>query len=152
MKRTEEERSAGSARKIPCARETRGSVKVLKRREKWQTLSCHEALDVFILPQAVLEERSLPVRCSPRRRARARANRDFAKSFKFIRNAGPKDARPLSIGGRLPAASPRNSRNRTLSAMLARSRGSHVNPNCEHSFTRNMFNVILSSSFTCISK
>lgn len=32
---------------------------VPRRREKWQTLSCHEALDVFILPQAVLRERRI---------------------------------------------------------------------------------------------
>lgn len=47
------------------------SVKVLKGREKWQTLSCHEALDVFILPQAVLEERR-SARSSLFERVRAR--------------------------------------------------------------------------------
>ena len=47
-----------------------------RRREKWQTLSCHEALDVFILPRAVLRERRI------RRSARPS---DFTKSFKFVR-------------------------------------------------------------------
>lgn len=37
------EREPGRQEKVP----KRG-----KRREKWQTLSCHEVLDVFILPQA----------------------------------------------------------------------------------------------------
>lgn len=140
MKRTEEEQSAGSARKISCAREARGSVKVLKRREKWQTLSCHEALDVFILPQAVLEERSLPVRCSPRRARAQRTGISRNPLNSYVTRARRARRTPASIGGRLPAASPRNSRNRTLSAMLARSRGSHVNPNCEHSLPRNIFN------------
>lgn len=49
---------------------------VPRRREKWQTLSCHEALDVFILPQAVLRERR--IRCSL-------VGRGFTKSFKFVR-------------------------------------------------------------------
>ena len=121
---------------MQCERKTvreGGSAKVLKRREKWQTLSCHEALDVFILPQAVLEERSLPVRCSPRLRAHARTARTggFAKSFKFVRNAGPLCSKDAGFdwrqARRLPAASLRNSRNRTLSAMLARSLArSHV--------------------------
>jgi len=70
----------------------RGKRKVLRGRGKWQTLSCHEALDVFILPQAVLEERSL--RCAvhldrPSVRARARARGGFTRSFKFVRNADP---------------------------------------------------------------
>lgn len=30
-----------------------------RRRGKWQTLSCHEALDVFILPRAVPRERRI---------------------------------------------------------------------------------------------
>lgn len=131
------------------AREAGGNAKVLKRREKWQTLSCHEALDVFILPQAVLEERSLPVRCSPRprahTRARAAADGGFAKSFKFVRNAGPSCSKDAGFdwrqARRLPAASSRNSRNRTLSAMLARSRGSHVKSQPRtFALPRNIFN------------
>lgn len=54
----------------------RGRGSVHWRREKWQTLSCHEALDVFILPQAVLRERR--IRCSL-------VGRGFTKSFKFVR-------------------------------------------------------------------
>jgi len=55
----------------------------------------------------------------------------FAKSFKFVRNAGPLCSKDAGFdwrqARRLPAASLRNSRNRTLSAMLARSLArSHV--------------------------
>lgn len=59
------------------------------------------------------------VRCSPRPCAHARAaDGGFAKSFKFVRNAGPSCSKDADFDRRqvrrLPAASPRNSRNRTL--------------------------------------
>lgn len=85
-------------------------------------------------------------------RARARAaDGGFAKSFKFVRNAGPSCSKDANFdrrqARRLPAASPRNSRNRTLSAMLARSRRfSRKSPTANARF-REIFstNVILSS-------
>lgn len=58
-RRTERASSVTSARKTrhpgKSGRKRKGSLS--REGEKWQTLSCHEALDVFILPQAVLEER-----------------------------------------------------------------------------------------------
>lgn len=114
MKKIEGARSAGSARKTSLERREGGSGKVLKRREKWQTLSCHKVLDVFILPQAVLEERSLrEVRARLRARARMEVSRNPLNSY--VTRARCVRRTPASISGgprRLPAASPKNSRNR----------------------------------------
>jgi len=79
-------RAKCNEREEDAALSGRDRAKVLRGRGKWQTLSCHEALDVFILPQAVLEERSL--RCairldrpSARARARAAISRDPLNSY-----------------------------------------------------------------------
>lgn len=116
----EREEDTPSAKKRGRRGVEEGSAKVLKRREKWQTLSCHEALDVFILPQAVLQERSL--RCSPRPSARARARAGgFTKSFKFIYVTPCLEGRRLRSDGRFAAdPSPRNSRNRIPVARFSR--------------------------------